>query len=103
MGIVGRVIAPGVIVSIHTVPPGGGEIGRSQLVPVGHWSEGDGYVRNLTTIEVTATGVGTPRFFGVWIDGRLRGSGPIQRTGYLVPGDVATIPRGDIVVRWADG
>lgn len=106
MGIVGRLIAPGLVISIHTVPPGShgaGEIGRSRLLPAGSWSEGDGYVRNLTSFEVTATDVGTPRYLAVLVDGRIRASGPLHRTGYLVPGDVAIVERGDVTVRWSDG
>lgn len=106
MGIVRRMIEPGLVVRVHTAVPGphgGSEIGRSDPLPAGAWSEGDDYVRNLTAFSVTASGSGQARYLSVWIEGRMRGYGPVREVEMLHTGDVATVQRGDLVVRLGNG
>ncbi len=106
MGIVRRMIEPGLVVRVHTGVPGphgGSEIASSRPVPAAAWSEGDSYIRNMTIVGVTATGSGQARYVSVWIEGRLRGYGPLREMQMLVTGDTATFLRGDLTVRLGDG
>lgn len=97
MGIVGRIIQPGVTVSLHSTPPksrGHNELGRSREMPGPAFSERDRYAVNLVRLDVPIDRQGTARYVAVWIEGELEGVGRLEYPVPVEPRDIPHFPRG---------
>lgn len=97
MGIVGRIIQPGVTVSLHSTIPkarGQGELGRSRELPSAAFSERGRYAVNLVQLDVPCDRRGTARYVAVWIEGELEGVGELEYPLPVEPRDIAHFPRG---------
>lgn len=79
MGIVGRIVQPGVVVTLHTAPGMSGELARSERLAGAILSEGNRYVTNLSRITLQANADGQARYFGVWIEGYLEATGKLSK------------------------
>lgn len=99
MGIVGRIIQTGVVVTLHSGPGISGVLARSETLPASMFSEGQRHVVNQQRINTRATGTGRAQYVGIWIDGHMEGQGKINRRIQVAPGDEHFFPRGVLRVR----
>lgn len=99
MGIVGRIIQPGVTVTLHARPPrgrGDAELGRSREYPAAAFSEGERYAANMPRLDVPISRRGTARYAGIWIEGHLEAVGELDRAVAVEPGRLLWFPRGKL-------
>lgn len=97
MGIVGRMIQPGVTISVHARPPrgrGDAELGRSRQYPAAAFSEGPRYAKNMPRLDVPVVRQGMARYVAVWIEGHIEAVGELDRAVVVEPGRMLWFPRG---------
>lgn len=97
MGIVGRIIQPGVTVSLHSALPktrGHVELGRSRETPGAAFSERGRTAVNLVQMPVFIERQGTARYVAIWIEEELEGVGKLLFPVPVEPEDQVYFPRG---------
>ena len=102
MGIVRRIIEPGVVVTLHPGPPTSSQVvlGRSRLLVPGVFAEvaGGRKVVNRAVVECEISASGAARYVGIWVEGVLEGSGQLRFRRDVEPGVRTSFPRGALEI-----
>lgn len=100
MGMIARMIAPGLTITLHPGLPGGSvTLARSARVGANVFADTGRRAVNLGRIDCEGVAHGNARYVGLWVEGVLEGTGELAARQLVSPGLRLYFPRGGLELR----